>query len=135
MLFNVNNTVRDYKMDFERAVELRRQRKTYADIGKELGYSAPAVRRWFVKEYERGNLLELSGYRAAPRDEDLSEGSGHHRLRGGNELHVGRSISQRLTMKQKHAVLDLMIEGRYQTLNDMLLDMLLSHLDPSDTPE
>jgi hypothetical protein len=38
-------------------------------------------------------------------------------------------------MKQKHAVLDLMIEGRYQTLNDMLLDMLLSHLDPSDTPE
>jgi hypothetical protein len=89
------------------------------------------VRRRFVKEYERGNLLELSGYRAAVRDEDLGEGSGHHRLRGGGELTVGASITQRLTMKQKHAALDLMIEGRYQILNDMLL----SHLDPSGIPE
>lgn len=121
-------------MSFERAVELRRQKKTYAEIGKELGWSTNTVRRWFVKEFERGNLLELAGYRAAQRDDELAC-ENPYQLRCGSVLPVGQSISQRLTMKQRVAVLDLMIEGRYRTMNDMLLDMLLNRLDPSDTPK
>lgn len=135
MLFVVNNIPEDYKVLFERAVELRRQKKTYAEIGKELGYSTNTVRRWFVKEYELGNLLELSGHRASKRDDELSTQSNHYQLRCGSVLPVGKSVAQRLTMKQKVAVLDMMIEGRYRTMNDMLLDMLLNYLDPSDKPE
>jgi len=126
MLLSINNHRRGFKMDFERAVELRRQKRTYNEIGEILGCAGSAVRRRFVKEYELGNLLELSGYRAA-RPTDPRRGSDYH-LRQGSVLPVGISIAKRLTTKEKLQVLDMMSAGRYRTMNDMLLAMLREKL-------
>lgn len=111
-----------YKMNFEKAVELRRQRRTYQEIADELGVSRNTVYRRFRREYEAGNLTDLSGYRAArildPRN------SGGYALRCGAVLPVGKSIVKQLSVKEKHAVLGLMQKGRHRTMNDLLLELL-----------
>jgi len=113
-------------MDFDKAVELRREKKTYKEIGKVLGISAEAVYQQFRKRYDKGELKELSGYRAARITDPMKQGD--HYLRRGARFPVGESIPKQLTPEQKFKVLDLMTKGRHQTLNDLLLEMLLEKL-------
>jgi|AKVG01.1.fsa_nt_gi AcrR family transcriptional regulator len=109
-------------MNFDRAIELRRQRRTYQEIADELGVSRNTIYKRFRKEYELGNLTDLSGYRAArPLD---PRNNGGYELRCGAVLPVGKSIAMQLTVKEKHAVLGLMQKGRHRTMNDLLLELL-----------
>lgn len=126
MLLKLTKNKGDYKVDFERAIELRCQGKTYKEIAKELGVGHSALYRRFQKEYELGNLQDLTGYRAA-RPTDPRKGTAYH-LRRGATLPVGESIPKRLTVKQKLKVLELMSAGRHRTMNDLLMALLMERL-------
>lgn len=113
-------------MDFDRAVELRRQGKTYKQIGETMGYSVNAVRRRFIQQYDMGNLLELSGYGGADPGANAVD---RYALRRGPKLLVGGSVLDELTQTEKWDAAVMMSKRGHRTLNELLVELLREALD------
>lgn len=112
-------------MNFERAVELRRQGLSYNKIGEAMGCSGNAVRYRFIQQYNLGNLLELSGYRGADRQ---SNPKNRYGLRHGPCLLVGGPVLDQLTQTEKWDAALLMSKRGHRTLNEMLVELLRKEL-------
>lgn len=108
-------------MDFERAIELRRQGMSYKKIGETMGYSVNAIRRRFIQQYDLGNLRELSGYGAADPESNPSD---RYCLRRGPKIPVGRSVLDQLTQTEKWDAAVLMSKRGHRTLNELLVELL-----------
>lgn len=108
-------------MNFERAVELRRQGYSYGKIAKSVGCSIHTVRNRFQEQYQAGRLLELSGYGASDPKTNCAD---WYALRGGPRLPVGGSVIAKLSQDEKRAAAVMMSKRGHRTLNDLLLELL-----------
>lgn len=113
-------------MDFDKAVELRRQGWGYKRIAAALGVGVGSVRRRFKDQYDQGNLLEISGYGGAdPRTRSKANGC---QLRGGLHIPIGRPVHKDLTYEQIGDLAVRIEKLGHRTLNDYLRELVLDDI-------
>jgi len=113
-------------VDFDRAIELRRQGCSYKKIAETMGYAPSTIRNRFIKEYDKGNLLELSGYGGADPNSNPVDG---YSLRRGPRLRAGTRIVDKLTSDEKWKVAIMMEKRGHRTLNGLLLSLLRKEIN------
>lgn len=113
-------------MDFDKAVELRRQGFSYKRIAEALGVGTGAVRRRFIAQYEQGNLLDISGYGGADPKTRCNANGCH--ARGGLFIPIGEPVHKDLTNEQILKLAVRIEKLGHRTLNEYLRELMLDDI-------